>query len=58
MMIATIVHWHKTPTELNFDYEWIGWYRDIGNLLKNCLIDGKSFREIIMTDETKIIGKD
>ena len=55
---VVIVHWHETPTELNFDYELIDWYRDIDDLLENCSIDGKSFQEVIMADETKIIGKD
>ena len=36
----------------------IAWYRDIDDLLENCLIDGNSFRDIIMADEAKIIGKD
>lgn len=54
---VVIVHW-KDGWFSDFEYELIGWYRDIHDLLDHCQIAGKTFREVIMADETKIIGKD
>lgn len=36
----------------------IGWYADIYDVLDNCMIQGRSFREVIMADETEILGYD
>ncbi len=45
--------------EFNFaEYNFIGWYDDIYDLLENCFIEGRKFKEIIMSDETIIEGKD
>ena len=54
---VVLVHW-KDGWFSDFTYELIGWYRDLDDLLDNCWITGKTFREVIMADETKIIGKD
>lgn len=40
------------------EYLLIGEYPDMNSLLDNCFIDGKKFREIIMADDTEILGKD
>ena len=55
---VVIVHWKDGKWFTDFDYELIGWYETIEDLLKNCHIEGKTFKEVIMADETEIIGKD
>lgn len=40
------------------EYQFIGWYNDIYDLLENCYIDGIKFKDIIMADDTIIEGKD
>ena len=40
------------------DYELVGWYADLDDVLKNCKIEGRPFSDVIMDDETEIIGKD
>ena len=40
------------------EYSLIGEYSDMENLLNNCTIDGIKFRDIIMDDNTQMIGKD
>ncbi len=54
---VNIVHW-KDGFGSDFSYELIGWYDSLNDVLDNCIIQGKSFREIIMDDTTEIIGKD
>ena len=39
-------------------YECVGWYDSIESLLDDCIIQGKTFREVIMDDDTEILGKD
>lgn len=36
----------------------IGKYRDLDEVLDNCLIDGNKFKEIITNEKTIILGKD
>ena len=38
--------------------ELIGWYQDLEDVLNNCLIDNKKFKDVIMDDSTEILGKD
>jgi len=52
---VNIVHW---ITDTEFEYELIGWYSDMNDLLENCIIENKKFKDIIMDDNTEIIGKD
>lgn len=40
------------------DFILIGWYSDLEDVLENCNIDGRKFKDIIMDDNTKIEGKD
>ncbi len=53
-----IVHWKDGEWFSDFDYELIGWYETLDSLLYDCYLDNKAFAEIIMADETEIIGKD
>ena len=39
-------------------FEVIGRYEKFQDLLENFLIDGKLFKEVIMDNDTKILGKD
>ena len=54
---VVIVHW-KGKWVGECDYELVGWYADLDDVLKNCKIEGRPFAEVIMDDETEIIGKD
>ena len=46
---------HMQP---NQEYETIGWYTDMDDLLNNCFIEGKPFKEVIMEDDTRMDGMD
>lgn len=50
-----IVHDIKSS---NPKYELIGWYADMEDLLENCIIQDKKFKDVIMDNDTKIVGKD
>lgn len=54
---VVIVHW-KDGWFSDFEYELIGWYEDINDLLDNCRLGDMKFKDVIMADETEIIGKD
>jgi len=53
-----IVHWKNDLWVGEYEYELVGWYENIEDLLQNCHIEGRTFEEVIMDDETEIIGKD
>lgn len=38
--------------------ELIGWYEDIDDVLENCIIAGRKFKDVIMDPRTKIEAKD
>lgn len=40
------------------EYQFIGWYDDIFDLLENCYIDGIKFKDVIIDDNTIIERKD
>lgn len=42
----------------NMEYLLIGWYKNLNDVLENCIIDGKKFKDIIMEDYTEILGQD
>lgn len=42
----------------NRDYILLGEYSDMNTLLEKCYIEGKKFKEVIVDDLTKILGKD
>ena len=54
---VVIVHW-KDGWLSDFEYELIGWYATLDDLLNICMIQGRPFAEVIMDDATKIISKD
>lgn len=39
-------------------YKLIGWYSDLFDVLENCYIKGRKFKDVIMDDDTIIYGKD
>lgn len=53
-----VYHKNKDINNKNRDYILVGEYSDIESLLDLCYIDGKKFREVIMDDSTRILGKD
>lgn len=50
----------KLPySELSFDnVHYIGWYTDIYDLLDNCEIEGKKFKDLLLNHEIVVTGKD
>ena len=52
-----ICHW-AMPEYNDDDFIHIGWYSDLDDVLENCIIDGRKFKDVIMDDSTKIEGKD
>ena len=42
----------------NNEYELIGEYADMNDVLEKCMINGKKFKDVIMADSTEILGKD
>lgn len=40
------------------DFQLVGWYADLDDVLENCIIDGRKFKDVIMDDDTVITGKD
>ncbi len=53
-----IMHCEKLGYPIADSFESIGWFADIQDLLDNCEIDRKKFKEVIMDDSTRILGKD
>ena len=43
---------------LKSDWANIGRYKNLDDVLDNWIINGKSFREVIMLDDTEILAKD
>ncbi|MGM9946507.1 hypothetical protein [Floccifex sp.] len=52
-----ICHW-AMPDYKDDNFILIGWYSDLNDVLENCIIDGRKFKDVIMDDFTKIEGKD
>lgn len=53
-----ILHCEKTGYPMSESFELIGWYEDLNDVLDNCIIQGRAFKDVIMADETEILGKD
>lgn len=49
---------YKLTNKENHTYDLLGEYADMQELLKSDVIDNTSFKDIIMYDETVILGKD
>ena len=45
-------------TDTGHNYELLGEYADMDNLLSSTVIDDRVFSEVIMDDSTEILGKD
>ena len=45
-------------TNTDYNYELLGEYADINDLLSSTVIDNRVFSEVIMDDSTEILGKD
>lgn len=39
-------------------FETIGWYDSLESLLENCMLAGRPFRDVIIDQNTEILGKD
>ncbi len=52
-----VCHWAMSQYK-DDDFVLIGWYSDLNDVLENCIIDGKKFKDVIMDDSTKIEAKD
>lgn len=52
-----ICHW-AMPEFDDDKFVMIGWYSDLNDVLENCIIDGRKFKDVIMDDSTRIEGKD
>ena len=52
-----ICHW-AMPEYKDDDFILIGCYSDLNDVLENCIIDGRKFKDVIMDDSTKIERKD
>ena len=40
------------------DYELLGEYADMQDVLESTVIQGRTFKEIIMNDNTELVGQD
>ena len=49
---VVILHCEKTGYPMSESFELIGWYSDLEDVLDNCVIQGKIFRDVIMDDES------
>ncbi|MBR4655933.1 MAG: hypothetical protein IKO68_05075 [Oscillospiraceae bacterium] len=48
----------QLDTTKNNDYDLLGEYADMHDMLESTVIGGREFRDIIMDDSTEILGKD
>jgi hypothetical protein len=55
---VSIMHCEKFGYPIADEFEILGNYKDIYDLLDNCIISGKSFKEVILDDKTKILSQD
>lgn len=53
-----ILHCENTGYPLSERFELIGWYADLNDVLDNCILQGRKFKDVIMDDQTEILGKD
>ena len=53
-----IMHCEKRGYPDADEFETVGVFNDIYDLLDNCIIGGKFFRDVIIDDNTEILGKD
>lgn len=53
-----IMHCEKAGYPTAEFFESIGWYDSLASLLKECKIGEKFFRDVIIAEDTEILGKD
>ena len=53
-----ITHCEQTGYPLAESFELIGWYADLNDVLENCILQNKKFKDVIMGDMTEILGQD
>lgn len=53
-----IMHCAKCGYPTADKFETIGWYDSLDSLLRECKLGDKYFRDVIMEDDTVILGKD
>jgi len=53
-----LLHCEKTGYPQSESCELIGWYADLDDVLENCMIQGRKFKDVIMDEQTEILGKD
>ena len=53
-----IMHCEKTGYPLAESFELIGWYADLNDVLENCILQDRKFKDVIMDDMTEILGQD
>ena len=55
---VSIMHCEKLGYPVADKFEVVGSYKNIYDLLENCIINGKKFKDVIMDDKTKILSQD
>lgn len=55
---VSIMHCEKLGYPIADEFDLIGWYSDIYDLLENCLIEDKKFKDVIIDEKTEILSKD
>lgn len=53
-----IMHCEKTGYPTADCFESIGWYDSLDSVLETCILNGHKFAEVIMAEDTQILGKD
>lgn len=48
-----ICHWAMPEYDAN-DFIMIGWHLNLNDVLENCIIDGRKFKDVIINDSTRI----
>ena len=54
----SIMRCEKLGYPVSDKFEIVGSYKNIYDLLENCTIDNKKFKDVIMDDKTKILSQD
>lgn len=56
---VALIDFDLPEDELSFsNVHYIGWYTDIYDLLENCEIEGKKFKDLLLSHEIIVTGKD
>ena len=55
---VSIMHCEKFGYPVADEFEILGDYKDIDDLLNNCIISGRPFKDVIIDENTKILSQD